>query len=44
METLFEVKASSDGHSWFTALGRLLVYGAEQVPPPKESAGLPCAA
>ncbi|MBJ6128033.1 hypothetical protein [Microvirga splendida] len=34
MEILFEVKASSDTQSWFTALGQLLVYGASQPKPP----------
>jgi hypothetical protein len=35
IETLFEVKASSDTQSWFTALGQLVVYAAPQKPPPK---------
>jgi hypothetical protein len=34
MKILFEVKASSDTQSWFTALGQLLVYGASQTKPP----------
>lgn len=35
MQVLFEVKASSDTQSWFTALGQLLVYGAGQRKPPR---------
>ncbi|WP_146208029.1 hypothetical protein [Azospirillum sp. TSH64] len=35
MEVLFEVKASSNTQSWFTALGQLVVYGAMQSPPPR---------
>ncbi len=35
MSVLFEVKASSDPQSWFTALGQLVVYGAHQSPPPR---------
>jgi hypothetical protein len=35
MEVLFEVKASSDTQSWFTALGQLLVYGASQSKTPQ---------
>jgi hypothetical protein len=45
METLFEIKASSDTQSWFTAIGQLLVYSAVErrrpqrvlvVPAPRE--------
>ncbi len=35
MSTLFEVKASSDTQSWFTAIGQLLVYSNGQEPPPR---------
>lgn len=35
MSVLFEVKAVSDTQSWFTALGQLVVYGAEQQSPPQ---------
>lgn len=35
MSVLFEVKASSDTQSLFTALGQLVVYGAGEPTPPK---------
>ncbi|MBP2301890.1 hypothetical protein [Azospirillum picis] len=35
MTLLFEVKASSDTQSWFTAIGQLLVYGAGSTPAPR---------
>jgi len=35
MRLLFEVKISSDSQSMFTAIGQLLVYGANQPKPPK---------
>ncbi|MAB14145.1 MAG: hypothetical protein CMI59_09605 [Parvibaculum sp.] len=35
MSVLFEVKASSDTQSLFTALGQLVVYGAGEATPPK---------
>jgi hypothetical protein len=35
MTTLFEVKASSDTQSWFTAIGQLVVYSGSKSPPPQ---------
>jgi hypothetical protein len=35
MEMLFEVKASSDTQSWFTAIGQLVVYSGSGDPPPR---------
>lgn len=35
MDILFEVKASSDTQSWFTAIGQLVVYGAGVQPTPR---------
>lgn len=35
MATLFEVKATSDTQSWFTAIGQLIVYAADQNPAPR---------
>jgi hypothetical protein len=35
MRTLFEVKASSDTQSWFTAIGQLIVYSGSGNPLPQ---------
>ena len=35
MTTLFEVKASSDTQSWFTAIGQLVVYSGSGDPLPR---------
>ncbi len=43
MDILFEVKASSDTQSWFTAIGQLLVYGSGVQPAPMRVIVVPTA-